>query len=253
MIRTALICGTWEMEFDDHVPATRKGRPAGEVSWLDEIFGGSLAEVSAGTTAGLWLLEDLRPGLSYVEFFGGTGLHSCIIQSKLSPASHTIIEKDPACIRHLERVFAGRPGIRIIGGDSRPFMIEPVAGDPPADVFLIDWSSWTVKHWPEWKTTFQALIDQGPEVVTLFDSAKPYLHFHRAIYGHILDREIFNMSDYTHGLSAFLNRELGWVVSKAAFCPRGTYYRIESALSVRDRPLDTLVVPSKNQGFVWKT
>src|SRR3972149_10074496 len=116
MRKTALICNRWKMDFEDYLQndIDRNINPP----WNYWMFSTSrnLEYVSAGTSAAYELLKDLPQGKKIVEFFGGTGLQSTIIQEILKPNRHIIVEKDSNCIRHLTENFQKKA--EIIQADS---------------------------------------------------------------------------------------------------------------------------------------
>src|SRR3990172_11082854 len=99
MKRTGLICNRWEMEFEDYLHNAEDFGHVANIPYNHYLFGKKLELVSASTFSAYELLKGLPKKKRVVEFFGGVGLQSTIIQELLQPIDHTIIENDGNCIR----------------------------------------------------------------------------------------------------------------------------------------------------------
>src|SRR4051812_23189411 len=60
--------------------------------------------------------------LSAVEYFGGVGIFSTIIQNRFQPWEHYIYDNDPDCVRQLQSAFHGRGNVLVQHGDARQKM-----------------------------------------------------------------------------------------------------------------------------------
>ncbi len=247
--REAIICGKWNINFLQHEPG--RGGSTFSKSYLDEIDD-HLSDASANATAMRFLLQGLPTKLEVVEFFGGAGIQSTIIQQTLQPSKHMIIENDYGCIAQLKQLFDSTPNVVVLQADARQ-LIEYM----PADLFVLDWNSWTIQHWGEWRRPWSRLMERNPMAgVIWFDSSWSYFHMNREGYGQILRRKLTTREDYTRALSNFFNQRFGYLINRTAYCPRGTYYLMRPAGIVSDQFDGQAIVEMKaypnSGGFVWK-
>lgn len=243
IVRRAIVCGKWPIDFLEH--EHRSGGSVFGKSYLDEIDD-HLADVSANATAMCFLLESLPEKLNVVEFFGGAGIQSLIIQEKIQPSKHIIIEQDDSCMAQLIQMFRENPNIALFQVDATQ-LIDAMVGD----LFVLDWNSWTISHWSQWQRVWSRLIERNPAGVIWFDSSWSYFHMHRERYGKILRRKITDRESYTHALSNFFDKRLGYSISRTAYCPRGTYYLMQSSVIVANLSVVEKKVYPNSGGFVW--
>ncbi len=242
--RRAVICQRWTIDFLKH--EHRSGGSAFGKSYLDEIDD-HLADASANATAMNFLLELLPAKMDVVEFFGGAGIQSVIIQEQLQPRQHVIMEQDDACIRQLEMMFEDKDkDIVIFKSDATRLIGRMVIGD----LFVLDWNSWTISHWPKWKEAWGRLMERNPTGgVIWFDSSWSYFHMNRERYGKILKRKMTDRSSYSRALSNFFQKRFGYRITRAAYCPRGTYYLMQR---IAGTAMQELKAYPNSRGFVWQ-
>ena|SRR3990167_3760642 len=238
----ALICEKWEMEFEEYVPEDGK-KPFENRPFLDNIFRDGLKDVSDSAEASYKLLSGLPTGKTVVEFFGGIGLQSLIVENLLHPIEHVVLDKDSQCVEHLKRVFQNYPDVLIAQADAWEAMKVYVG-----DIFLLDWI-WTPRRWNEHKESLDALFIQKPLAVTFFDSTKPYFPTNRKRYAAMFGCEINSFYDYVVSLSNFIIARYGYAISKVAYCSnRGTFCLLQPAPIERMEEFEI----SSSKGFVWK-
>ena len=213
-----------------------------EDPFLNRIFGTRIEDISSSTSGGYQLLKDLPTDKRVIEFYGGAGVQSTIIRNLLRPKSHTIIERDPRCVEHLRKLFGHLPS-EIICGDARDFMRMP------ADLYFLDWNTWTIAHWGKWDVYWKQVLSHDPVAFTWYDTGKPYFHTNKDLYSKILGRNVNSISEYSHALSEFLLSRYGYSLEKAVYCPRATYYL---AMEGR-RSLQEFTIKRGSGGFVWIT
>lgn len=136
----------------------------------------------------LWLFSELVAVDSVIEYFGGMGICTTIIDQVVRPESHTVVELDVGCVAHLQRVY---PKKNVLQADAFQLM-----GDLTADLVSLDFNSFSVsKHrvHPEW---LGSVFSAGPRYVEVTDSARSRWHFNRQVYGRAFGRELLNIEDY---------------------------------------------------------
>lgn len=210
MLKTALICEKWNIVLDD------QGK-SGFFQYMEPN------EISRRSAAMEWLLEDLPHAIKVVEYFGGVGVQSVIIQGLLKPKTHHIFELDEDCIRQLKMLYDGNPFITVALGDAKETM-----GTIEADLVMLDYHNMTAKHLEEWETQLTAVFAKKPRWVELTDIAARYLHLHRPLYSSILGAEVTDIQSYIRGISCYLWRKYGYSISKAAYKATSCYMLLDS-------------------------
>lgn|SRR3990167_654341 len=261
-MKKALICHRWEMAFQESLSEPAEKTAVASEPFVDRIFGARLKDISASTAAGYELLKDLPPDCRVTEFFGGVGLQTKMVQALLSPSFHIVMEKDERCLAHLVRTFPAAvytrsaerlrsarpaPSPMICRGDARQ-VIE--AGNfAPADIYLLDWNTFTIHQWKTWAAPLvEQLFRTHPLALTWYDTSRPYFHLHKALYSAILGT-VSNLHEYSLALSTFFHSRYGYSVTRAIYCPRATYYRLEP--TVAEQPPVEITITYENDGFLW--
>ena len=237
-MRKALICGQWEMEFNEIENEEYSG--TGYEPFHRQIIGRHQRAVSASTAGGYLLLKDLPKNKRVVEFFGGIGIQSTLIHHLLSPLEHTAIENNLDSIKLLKKLEF----VRAIHGDACEWI-----GKIEADIYLLDWYTWTIGHWGEWKTYFDLLFATNPEAITFLDRAKPYLHRNKELYGRLLGAPISDIRSYAAALSKFFLEYSEYGFSKVVYLPTAMYCLLRKGC----RKFSEEWVNSRNNGFIWLT
>jgi len=240
MKRTGLICNRWEMEFEDYLHNAEDFGHVANIPYNHYLFGKKLELVSASTFSAYELLKGLPKKKRVVEFFGGVGLQSTIIQELLQPIDHTIIENDGNCIRHLNDNFRGRA--TILQANAFDYI-----GALPGDIFSLDWNSWTVLHQDKLKSVFELLLKYDPLAIIWFDTAKSYFHLNRSKYSKLLGMELSTIRDYSEALFSFFERKYNYGFSKVAYFSKGTHF----LLVPNPSKLEHIEIPRSSGGFRW--
>lgn len=164
-------------------------------------------------TAGLCcyqLVESLGVQLrSAVEYFGGIGAQSMMIQDLFSPPSHVVMDHSHEAVSHIKTQV---PGVTAWQADSYdPTWVHH------ADLVALDFGDLTV-----WKTRkgepHRGLLDrqfaEEPKAVVLTDIACRYLHLHRERYETILGRgSCASYESYLDALASYLEALYGYVMA----------------------------------------
>lgn len=136
---------------------------------------------------------------SAVEYFGGLGAQSLMIQELFKPEVHVVYDYSNEAVNHID---VHVPNATVIQADS----YDPVWNQPFADLVGLDFGDLTV-----WKTRegekHRALMDrvfaEDPKGVVLTDVACRYLHLHRERYETLLGwGTCGNYPDYLDALAA---------------------------------------------------
>lgn len=183
------ICEKWTMYVQ---PPTEK--------WFLDYAVRSPKDSGVHLTAGLCsyqLVKELGIEVdSAIEFFGGIGAQSLMIQDLFAPAHHVVMDYSQEAVTHIK---AQVPGVTVFQADS----YDPM-WTHRADLVGLDFGDLTV-----WKTRkgepHRGLLDrvfaEEPKAVVLTDIACRYLHLHRDRYEKLLGRG--TCSSYEKYLDAF--------------------------------------------------
>lgn len=185
-----LVCGEWPLELQ---PGT-----GGHYQYLSTAS-------SKNASCFAHLVKDLPQGLSVVEYFGGVGQFSTVIQQLLSPSRHHAFDLDLDCVRQLQTI----PGILAAQGDAKETM-----GTIPSDLVVLDFAYATIKHhddWPWGKT-----LIEHPRYVVWSDTAARRIGLHRALYSKIFGTPILGNEDYYRAYSWYLWTRYGYRVTRVA-------------------------------------
>lgn len=183
---------------------TQYVQPPTEKWFLDYVVR-SPRDAGIHLTAG-WMCYQLVKELgievkSAVEFFGGMGAQSMMIQDLFSPANHVVRDFSNEAVAHIK---AQVPGVYAHQADS----YDPMWAHR-ADLVGLDFGDLTV-----WKTrkgeAHRGLLDrvfeEEPKAVVLTDIACRYLHLHRERYDTILGRygSVATYESYLQALATYL-------------------------------------------------
>ena len=247
-MRTALICNRWTMEFEDPPEELADETPYEYRPFLYQIHQPRFQEyVSTSTSGGYELLKDLPPGQIVVEFFGGVGLQSLMVEKMLVPERHVIVEKDPLCVEHLRRIFTA-PHIEIHQGDARDFI-----GKIQGDIYLLDCNGWSLsKLMDEWLPYLDALFASEPEAISWYDTSKAYFGVNRQRYSERLGEALTDFSSYGQALSRFFQNRWEHSIAKMIHCSRPTYFLAQPWNGLGNSPFEEITIPKDSGGFAWK-
>ena len=167
-----IVCEKWTMTLPER---------SGDEWFLDWVLKSPHQRSTAAGWAAYQALKKVEPTMGgAVEYFGGVGAQSLMIQELWSPSEHTALDYTPEAATHM----ATLPGVTAYQANS----YDPLE-HRPADLVALDFGDFTV-----WKTregeNHRALIDRvfssEPKGVVLTDVAPRYLHLHRTRYETLL-------------------------------------------------------------------
>lgn len=152
---------------------------------------------------------------SAVEFFGGIGGQSLMIQELFAPENHVVRDYSQEAVAHIK---AQVPGVYAHQADSYDPMWQH-----RADLVGLDFGDLTV-----WKTRpgeqhrglLDRVFEEEPKAVVLTDIACRYLHLHRERYETLLGAgSCVTYETYLDAFARYLKRKFGYVMA------RGFYHR----------------------------
>lgn len=171
--------------------------------------GGHYAYLNTVSQKNAACFEHLIAGLPrvsiVVEYFGGVGQFSTILQQVCRPGSHYAFDLDPDCVRQLESI----PGVRASQGDAKQTM-----GTIAADLVVLDFAYATIKHHDEWP--WDRVFAKRPERVIWSDTAARRIGLHRDLYSKIFGTPIVSNEDYFRAYSKFVWARYGYSVTRVA-------------------------------------
>lgn len=242
-MRTALICGKWELPVLPGTPTMVAGHAR---TYYTFVNGGRTDEIARNVQCIDTLMKYVPQGIkTIVEPFGGIGGFTTVLQNALSPEKHIIFELDPDCLAQLRNAFGHRPGVEIRNEDSRE-----VFGTIPADLYVLDIPSpSTLKSHPTWKKQWKQVTEQSPSAIIWHDSASRYLHLHLDTYSRVANYPIKDHETYAEAMSQFMLQHYGYHVKVLAYSQNGHYFLAEPGKPEHDIIFHRITGGS---GFQWK-
>lgn len=167
-----IVCEKWTMTLPER---------SGDEWFLDWVLKSPHQRSTAAGWAAYQALAAVEPTMeSAVEYFGGVGAQSLMIQDLWAPTTHVAMDYTPEAAAHM----ATLPGVAAFQANS----YDPLE-HRPAELVALDFGDFTV-----WKTRegqqHRQLIDRvfadEPKGVVLTDIACRYLHLHRERYETLL-------------------------------------------------------------------
>ena len=240
---TALLCDKWTL------PCHFDNVSEGETQRTDRSYIHYAVThpefVSAKCWATEWLFKDSLPEGQYsaIEYLAGVGVQSTILRNTINLSEHLVLERDENCVKHLKQL-----GFNSRSADARKSMKT----ETDFDIKLADFpSSSVISVDTKWKG-FRDMFDSSTSMIAWTDTAISYpLGIHGKKYGAKFGvGEIRTKEEYIENYADWINRELGYTLTKAAI--RGTnaiYFLAKSTpsnLSVEEFPF------SGPPGFVFQ-
>jgi len=220
-LKIAKICNEWELTFDQL-------KSEDNVSLHNRSYLHYAADhqdlVSTKCWATKWLLEnviDNNKNYSVIEYMAGVGVQTLIIQKLFKISSHIVNELDNDCADHLSNNKWDYP-LTVYRGDARKILSE----DNNSDLKFFDLpNSSILQITTKWEKEFKKMFESNPKLVVWTDTSVTYpMSIHGKRYGEILSAEINDKYDYVNSYSAWLFRELGYNIIKAAFRGKNAVY-----------------------------
>lgn len=183
--------------------------PAPDEEWFLEWVLRSPRDAGIHLTAG-WhayrSLSHVGPCATAMEYFGGLGAQSLMIQDTFAPEDHVALDYSAEAVNHIE---VNVPGVRALQADS-----YDTTSYAPADIVGLDFGDLTA-----WKTRegekHRALLDRvfagEPKGVVLTDVACRFLHLNRERYESLLGTGTCgSYPDYLYALANRLEELYGY-------------------------------------------
>lgn len=211
-----LINQAWPLEFPDEYD---EGDKTSFLYWVHHHF----PAVQVHAAAQLYCYKDLRdliktPKIStVVEFFGGSGIGTTIIQRLFEPQLHCVYDIDPACVKHLQaQEFSDC--VDVWQGDAHEVMLEE-ADYPDYRLHLAacDFFSFSAYRIPEWREQFDAIFAKKPYGVQITDTSIARLPLQRKRYAEALGRDFTTTPEYLMAFSNWIWEHYGYVATSIAY------------------------------------
>lgn len=156
---------------------------------------------------------------SVVEYFGGVGIFSTIIQQLFRPPQHWAFDLDSDCVAQLQTI----PGMVAAQGDAHETM-----GSIPADLVVCDFAICTLRTVDEWP--WARVVAHRPRYIVASDTALRRLGLHRALYSRLAGSSVVSFEDYVRVYSKHMWEHYGYSVTRVAHHVYG-YFLLEPRLT----------------------
>lgn len=209
------VCCKWDLELDDRL-VTPYQRGKAHAGYHVNLF--RHHDVAYENWCYEYLMGFLPRESTVVEWFGGIGCGSIIIQNMLHPWRHVIYELDPELHAHLAYTF---PRCYVVYGDS--YQADHEYG---GDIHVADNNTFTILRWlrDEQYADFMDKVFGNANYVVFTDTAVTIFYPHRERYARALGvTKIDDLADYVRGLSLRVKRRYGHSVIAAATHSHATY------------------------------
>lgn len=216
-MKIAKVCDEWKLTFN-------KLESENDVSLHNRSYLHYAADhqdlVASKAWATKWLLDNIvdnSRSYSVREYMAGIGIQTLLIQKLLNVNTHTIGELDNDCIDHLKSNEWSPEPIYL-----HQNAFEAAKENDHSDLKFLDVpSSSILQMTTKWKDIFFKLFESSPTLVVWTDTSVTYpMTIHGEKYGKILSAEIRDKYEYVNAYSAWLFRNFGYSIKRAAF--RGT-------------------------------
>ena len=213
-----LIMDKWEMEIDDtkvEKSQKEKGEKRSYFSFLKKVSVGRQAKCRYNL-----LIRLQNKGIeNAVEFFGGVGINSTMIQKIIEPENHYIYDYDEKCVEHLNKNFEN-----VFQADSYQVMQGIKSKNALYD---FDFNSFTIKQLIEnekrVKNGIDNIFSQKPKAVIITDSAKSKIHLNYKVYERLLNAKIGDFNDYISAVDEYFQDEYNYSISHCYFHNSASY------------------------------
>ena len=177
-----------------------------------------------------------KPVQSVVEYFGGMGRSSVIIQEELRPKRHVVIDIDEKQYQHLNSLRSIYSSLFVYRDDA-----YGIAGGHPADFAALDFPYFTLtrllKEAPFTKI-IGAVTSKRPRYLEISDGALSRLHLNYAIYSEVAGTEVRTPEQYFQALSQTFLSKFNYGISFAAHFGRASALLLQpgykNGIEIRD-------------------
>jgi len=220
-LKIAKVCKQWELPFNFDLKSEEN------VSLHNRSYLHYAADhqdmVASKAWATKWLLEDIVEDKEYTarEYMAGIGIQTILIQKLFKLKQHIIGELDEGCIEHLSNIeWEVTPIIK------HQNAFDAAKENDTSDLKFLDVPNSSILQMnTKWKDIFFRLFESKPELVVWTDTSVTYpMSIHGEKYGKILSAKINDKYDYVNAYSAWLFRELGYNILRAAFRGKNAVY-----------------------------
>lgn len=214
--KMGLVCGKWRMPFLKE-PESEEHKDYSSRSFL-HYFAQEIPVVDAKARATHWVLDGLPQMDEVMEFFGGAGLSSLIIQGLLKPKTHWIGEYADVCVDHLRNMFSNDK-VSVVKCDAFEAMRCPISvPDGGKFAIFMDYPVFSGLRLKQhrYMNCWRNIFSSKPDIVGFADTALSRFWAHRAKYTRYFGDSVKERIDYFKGLSALTMREFGYSIVKVA-------------------------------------
>lgn len=205
---TILVNGTWPLVFqEDKEQHTKQSF----LYWLQE----HPAHIAGHAAAEYRMYMEVKHHLgnvdSAVEYFGGIGVGTMLIQHLLKPKDHTVYELDMACVTHLE----GQkwPGdVSVVYGDSSEAM-----GKVYGQMVACDFGQFTASQLEKWSEPLDRMFAREPDAVCITDTSITRFWPNRKRYENILGDTFADPPGYYLAMGRHVKKRWGYNLRLAMF------------------------------------
>jgi len=214
-MKKLVICNQWEIPVDENLFGMK---PQKWQPFFQHFSSRRMPELALFTQCWYRLVEYIAVNSntnvnSVVEYFGGAGRASKIVQGLLYPNHHIIVEYDDLVCEHLRNAFKNVPGVVIVNGDS-----YELAGTYACD--LVSWDEDFTLHRLLYNTKVSGAISRlfynEPRFVQIADMAASRFPLNRKVYSVDSGVNMNKVDDYYVGLSEVLYKLFGYSISFVA-------------------------------------
>jgi hypothetical protein len=195
-----MVCGKWPLELGERtVSEEPKDLLGSHFAWIND------KKVRYNADAFLDVLNkaQLPTELSVVEFCGGIGEFTLVVQNVLKPTTHRVFDLDQECVDHLKVTF---PQCQVEQGDARKTMKEHTADfvlfDPPR-MRAEDLDLWPIAEMLAFK----------PRYVVIGDTVRPRVALHRALHSKFFSLPVHTYDDYLLYYNEHLREKFGYRIT----------------------------------------
>ena len=242
-IKRVLVNQAWPIYFDD----CESDDKASFLYWVNEHF----PAVQVHGAAQLHVYQELKKQIpdinvdTVVEFFGGSGIGSGIIQGLFKPAKHYVYDKDSQCVTHLQAQKFTH-ACEIWQGDAKEAMLDEATYDYGLSsnyIIACDFFSFSAYRIPEWDRQFEAIFALEPLAVQITDTSIARLHLQRERYAKVLGREFTTTEGYLNAFSDYMWEHYNYVATDVAYREFACFMFRPAEGLYRDRVRESLREP----------
>lgn len=201
---TVTICDSWTLDIPEYT----------EDTWFMNWVLNAPTQVGKHFLSG-WLayqslaeVIDVSQLNSAVEYFGGIGAQTLMIQDAFAPAEHHVYDYSDEAVEHLTTTFAGTP-VQVSRADSyNPASIRQ------ADLVGLDFgdlTAWKAQAGRPAGDMLERVFMLEPKAVVITDVAARYLHLQKVAYEPILGQDTCDSyEDYLDAFAAHIWERFGY-------------------------------------------